>query len=44
MSSDNFEMLVMLFKNVKNYVNDEMLFKALDEIKFNKTHFDAAKK
>lgn len=43
-SSDNFEMLVMLFKNVRNYVNEEMLFKALDDIKFNKASYDTIKK
>lgn len=35
-SSDNFEMLVILFKNVRNFVSEEMLFKVLEEIKFNK--------
>lgn len=43
-SSDNFEMLVLLFKNVKNFVNDEMLLKTLNEVKFNKKNYDLLKK
>ena len=43
-SSDNFEMLVLLFKNVRNFVSDDMLIKAIDEMKFNKKQYDMLKK
>ena len=35
---------MLLFKNVRNSVTDEMLFKALDEVKFTKDNYDTLKK
>jgi hypothetical protein len=43
-SSDNFEMLVLLFKNVKNFVQPEQLLKAMEELKFSKNNYDLVKK
>ena len=42
MASDNFEMLVILFKNVRNFVDGKNLFKALDSIKLTKQQYLAA--
>lgn len=44
MSSDNFEMMVIIIKNVRNIVTSDMLFKALDEVKFYKKDYERIKK
>lgn len=38
-STDNFEKMVLLFKNVRNFVNDENLFKAIEEVKFTRKNY-----
>lgn len=43
-ASDNFEMLVILFKNVRNFVDEKALFKALEDTKITKkTYFTLMK-
>ena len=38
-ASDNFEMLVILFKNVRNFVDEKSLFKTLEDIKITKQSY-----
>ena len=37
-------MMVLLFKNVRNFVTEEMLMESLKQIKFNKKEYDRLKK
>lgn len=37
-------MLVLLFKNVRNFVSADVIFKALDEQKFSKKEYEKIKK
>lgn len=43
-ASNNFEMMVLLFKNVKNFVTEEMLMESLKTVKFNKKDYERLKK
>lgn len=43
-ASNNFEMMVLLFKNVRNFVTEEMLMESLKQVKFNKKEYDRLKK
>ncbi len=37
-------MMVLLFKNVRNFVTEEMLLETLKTVKFNKKEYDRLKK
>ena len=37
-------MMVLLFKNVRNFVTEEMLMQSLKEMKFNKNEYDKLKR
>ena len=37
-------MLVILFKNVKNFIQTQELFKILEEIKYSKENYESVKK
>ena len=37
-------MMVLLFKNVRNFVTEEMLMQSLKDMKFNKNEYDKLKR
>jgi hypothetical protein len=43
-AAGNFEMMVLLFKNVRNFVTEEMLMQSLKDMKFNKNEYDKLKR
>ena len=43
-SSDNFDMLVILFKNIRNNVASEDLYKAVEDTRYTKKEYDTTKK
>lgn len=42
--TENFEMIIVLFKQVKKHVSEEELFKAVDEIKLTEKQYEDAKR
>lgn len=42
--TENFEMIIVLFKQVKKHVSEEELFKAIDEIKLTDKQYDEARR
>jgi len=41
---ENFEMIIVMFKQIKEHVADEELFKAIDDIKLTAKQYDDAKR